>query len=92
MAEGNEQQLRFHPIDGCTVRADFDGGAMSSDFGPMLLRSVDRQTGLSDRLAAAIADPLAESLVGREVTFAERCLDPSLVVVGCHGVESLVAT
>ena len=38
MAEGNEQQLRFHPIDGCTVRADFDGGAMSSDFGPMLLR------------------------------------------------------
>jgi len=56
MAEGNEEQLRFHPIDGCTVRADFDGGAMSSDFGPMLLRSVDRQIGLSDRLAAAIAD------------------------------------
>ena len=56
MAEGNEEQLRFHTIDGCTVRADFDGGAMSSDFGPMLLRGVDRQIGLSDRLAAAIAD------------------------------------
>ena len=56
MGEGNEEQLRFHPIDGCTVRADFDGGAMSSDFGPMLLREVDRQTGLSARLAAAIAD------------------------------------
>jgi len=56
MVEGNEEQLRFHPIDGCTVRGHFDGGAMSSDFGPMLLRGVDRQIGLSDRLAAAIAD------------------------------------
>ena len=56
MREFNEEQLRFHPLDGCTVRADFNGGAMSSDFGPMLLREVDRQTGLSARLAAAIAD------------------------------------
>lgn len=56
MTEGTQQRLRFHPVDGCTVRADFDGGAMSSDFGPMLLRGVDRQIGLTDRLAAAIAD------------------------------------
>ncbi|MBK1670520.1 IS1380 family transposase [Rhodovibrio sodomensis] len=56
MAEGNQEQLRFHPVEGCTVRAEFNGGAMSSDFGPMLLRGVDRQIGLSDRLAAAIAD------------------------------------
>ena len=36
------------------MRADFEGGALSSDFGPLLLRGVDRQVGLTERLAAAI--------------------------------------
>jgi hypothetical protein len=63
MAEGNQEQLRFHPVEGCTVRADFDGGAMSSDFGPMLLRGVDRQIGLTERLASAIADPRHPSYI-----------------------------
>jgi hypothetical protein len=30
-----------------TVRADFEGGALSSDFGPMLLRGIDHQIGLT---------------------------------------------
>jgi hypothetical protein len=38
------------------VRADFDGGAWSSDFGALLLRGIDRQIGLTQRLAAAIHD------------------------------------
>lgn len=41
---------------GFTVRGDFDGGAMSSDFGALLLHGVDRQTGLVASLAAAIQD------------------------------------
>ncbi len=41
---------------GHTLRADFDGGAFSSDFGPLLLRGVDRQIGLTERLATAIHD------------------------------------
>jgi hypothetical protein len=41
---------------GFSVRADFEGGAVSSDFGALLLQGVDRQTGLIDRLAAAIRD------------------------------------
>jgi hypothetical protein len=49
-------QLRFPAIAGFTVRADFDGGAMSTDFGPLLLHGTDRQTGLIDRLASAIQD------------------------------------
>ena len=49
-------QLRFPAIAGFTVRADFDGGAVSSDFGALLLRGVDRQTGLITRLASAIQD------------------------------------
>ncbi len=56
MSQSTENQLRFEPVDGLTVRADFDGGAMSSDFGPLLLRSVDRQIGLTERMAGALAD------------------------------------
>ena len=50
------EQLRFPPVDGLTVRGDFDGGALSSDFGPMILRGVDRHIGLTERLAAAFDD------------------------------------
>jgi len=43
-------------VAGHTVRADFEGGALSSDFGPLLLRGVDRHIGLTERLAAAVRD------------------------------------
>ena len=56
MRYSNPKQLCFPPIAGHTVRADFDGGALSSDFGPLLLRGVDRQIGLTERLAAALRD------------------------------------
>jgi hypothetical protein len=38
------------------VRADFDGGALSSDLGALLLRGIDRQIGFTERLAAAVRD------------------------------------
>jgi hypothetical protein len=38
------------------VRADVDGGALSSDFGALLLRGIDRQIGRTERLAAALQD------------------------------------
>jgi Transposase DDE domain group 1 len=38
------------------VRADFEGGALSSDFGALLLRGIDRQIGCTERLAAAVRD------------------------------------
>jgi len=56
VSKSTPEQLRFPPVAGFTVRADFDGGAMSSDFGPMILRGVDRQIGLTERLAEAIDD------------------------------------
>ena len=56
MPESTPEQLRFPPVDGLTVRADFDGGTLSSDFGPMLLRGVDRHIGLTERLSAALED------------------------------------
>ena len=56
MFHSTPKQLCFPPVAGQTIRADFEGGALSSDFGALLLRGVDRQVGLTDRLAAAIHD------------------------------------
>ena len=56
-------QLCFPPVGGQTVRADFEGGALSSDFGALLLRGVDRQIGLTARLAAAIHDKRHQSYI-----------------------------
>lgn len=39
-----------------TVRAEFDDGALSSGFGPLILRGIDQQMGLIDRLVRAGAD------------------------------------
>lgn len=50
------EQLRFASIPGCTIRADFQGGGLSSDLGPLLLKGVDGQIGLTTRLCAAIDD------------------------------------
>ena len=56
MSQCTAQQLRFPPVEGLTVRADFEGGALSSDFGVMLLRGIDQQIGLSQHLAQAFDD------------------------------------
>src|SRR5499426_599924 len=56
MSDCSPKQLCFPPLAGQTIRADFDGGALSSDFGALLLRGIDRQIGLTARLAAAIHD------------------------------------
>jgi len=59
---------------GYTVRADFDGGALSSDFGALLLRGIDRQIGLTARLAAAVQDKRHPSYIDHPLRdlFAQR--------------------
>src|SRR2546430_14780303 len=74
MLHSTPEQLRFPPIAGYTVRADFDGGALSSDFGTLLLRGIDRQIGLTERLAAAVHEKRPPSYIDnclREL-FAQR--------------------
>lgn len=56
MSYSTPEQLRFPPIAGDTVRAACDGGALSSDFGALLFRGIDRQIGFTERLAAAGRD------------------------------------
>ena len=63
MSPSTPKQLCFPPVAGQTIRADFEGGALSSDFGALLLRGVDRQIGLTERLAAAIHDKRHQSYI-----------------------------
>jgi len=63
MRYANPEQLYFPPVAGQTLRADFEGGALSSDFGALLLRGIDRQIGLTERLAAAIHDKRHQSYI-----------------------------
>src|SRR3979409_841603 len=63
MLYSSPKQLYFPPVAGQTMRADFEGGALSSDFGALLLRGVDRQIGLTERLAAALRDKRHQSYI-----------------------------
>jgi hypothetical protein len=56
-------QLRFAALPAHSVLADFAGGGLSSDFGPVLLRGVDLQIGLTERLAAVLPDRRHQSYV-----------------------------
>ena len=74
MPYSSPKQLCFPPVTGYTVRADFAGGALSSDFGPLLLRGVDRQIGLTERLAAAVREKRHRSYIAHPLRalFAQR--------------------
>ncbi|WP_081869991.1 transposase [Endozoicomonas numazuensis] len=56
MPKSTQKHLRFHPSNSKTVRADFNGGELSSDFGALLLRETMLHSGLIDRLTDAIHD------------------------------------
>lgn len=68
MSNSIPSQLRFPAIAGFSVRADFDGGAMSSDFGALLLRGADQQIGLISRLVSAIYDKRHPSYIEHSMT------------------------
>ena len=74
MNDSTQETLRFPPVDGLSVRGAFDGGALSSDFGPLLLRGIDRQIGLTERLAQAFRDTRHPSYIthGIRALFAQR--------------------
>lgn len=63
MHKSTQEQLRFHPSNGKTIRADFNGGELSSDFGTMLLRETMLQSGLINKLADAINDRRHQSYI-----------------------------
>jgi hypothetical protein len=52
----NAQQLEFHGLGRREVVAKFDGGQISSDGGGLLLREVEKRTGIVRRLAQQFTD------------------------------------
>src|SRR5947209_5162408 len=57
----------FAPVEGREVVAPFDGGAITSDTGALLLGATDRAIGLMGRFAACFHDERCEDLIEHEV-------------------------
>jgi hypothetical protein len=67
MEDTTISQIEFAALKGKKITACFDEPRVSSDGGVLYMREVDRQTGLVDRLAAAIADPRRQSHIAHQV-------------------------
>ena len=57
MTECTQAGFEFPAFKRRRVQASFDGGAITSDAGALLLRQVDRQLSLSQAVAGALNDP-----------------------------------
>ncbi len=57
----------FSRVEGRSVVAAFDGGAVTSDAGALLLGAADRATGLLDRFASCFEDARAQDQVVHEI-------------------------
>src|SRR5271167_4603688 len=57
----------FARVDGRDVVAAFDGGAITSDAGALLLGATDRAIGLVDRFTACFRDRRRPELIEHEV-------------------------
>src|SRR4051795_4402882 len=57
----------FAPVEGRRVEAAFDGGALTSDAGALLLGAADRAINLVGRFAACFADGRRSDLIEHEV-------------------------
>ena len=60
--------VAFARVAGRAVVANFDGGAITSDAGALLLRSADQAIGLVERLAACFQDRRRPELIEHAVT------------------------
>ena len=59
--------MSFGRIGRCRIEANFEGGALSSDGGLMLLREVDRRISLSKAVAGALHDPCNQDMIEHEM-------------------------
>ena len=54
--ECNQFVFGFHPLKRREIRAQFDGGAITSDGGGLLLREVEKRIGILHQFAACFTD------------------------------------
>ena len=52
----NQESYEFHPLNQRQVVGRFDGGAITSDAGGLLLREVEKRTGIIERFASCFRD------------------------------------
>ena len=52
----HQEFLEFHPLDPREVGGGFDGGTITSDAGGLLLREVEKRTGIIQQFAACFRD------------------------------------
>jgi len=67
LTECSSDLFGFAPVEGREVVAAFDGGAISSDAGALLLGATDRAIGLLGRFAACFEDSRRQDLIEHEV-------------------------
>ena len=65
--ECNQVTFEFHGLLQRKVKARFDGGKITSDAGVLLLREVEKRTGLIDGLAQCFTDHRDARLIERTV-------------------------
>ena len=65
--ECSPARFAFAPVEGRAVVAGFDGGAITSDAGALLLGATDRAIGLVRRFAACFTDARAPERVEHEI-------------------------
>src|ERR1700736_5425722 len=63
----NPDLFGFVPVEGREVVAAFDGGAITSDAGALLLGAADRAIAMMDRFAACFHDERRQDLIEHEV-------------------------
>jgi hypothetical protein len=85
MPKCTADQMNFGRLGRRQIEANFEGGAISSDGGLMLLRQVDRRIGLSAAVAAALHDPRNQDLITHEL----RDLVAQRLYGLCCGYEDL---
>lgn len=85
MPKCTADQMLFGRLGRKVIEANFEGGAISSDGGLMLLRQVDQRMGLSAAVAAALPDPRNPDLIVHEM----RDLVAQRMYGLCCGYEDL---
>ena len=57
------EQMPFGRVGRQVIEANFEGGALSSNGGLLLLRQVDQRIGLSKAVASALHDPRNQDMI-----------------------------
>ncbi len=65
--ECSAERFEFEPVEGRKVVSGFDGGAITSDAGALLLGAADRVIGLVGRFAQCFRDVRRPELIEHEV-------------------------